>query len=344
MLKLKYPHPRDEFISVEELTHVYTYRNGDDTYVFKRSVSTIASFFFEKFKPLATSKIGVPKWFENTLHKNHNIVSYMLNKFKQEDDGGEERCNYIAACVMRYIWKIIAVRQSSLGINMHLAIENILNGKEVNNVVMVPPPPPPPHNCEAVVESIITNDFGLSVSDAQSICNFIQRVSKEKDNDDIILLPQVPLSDKIKVFESTVTDIASFEKWRKYRSDFIPIRVEWSIYSLKHGIAGQIDALFKRKSDGKFVMVDWKRVKCCLSDEKIFKYGNHPFEDIPDTKLGKYTIQLNVYAFILRKFYGIDVGDNMIIVQITPNDDFIEHTVSKIADDNIEIALLIVNF
>lgn len=88
------------------------------------------------------------------------------------------------------------------------------------------------------------------------------------------------------------------EGWRPYR-------LEWRIYTETHKVAGTLDALFVNDR-GEYLLVDWKRAK-------EFKYANPwqrgkgPLADLPDCNVVHYTLQLNLYAWILGHHYGLAV-------------------------------------
>jgi hypothetical protein len=71
--------------------------------------------------------------------------------------------------------------------------------------------------------------------------------------------------------------------------------------------------VFRRKSDGKFVIYDWKRSKEIKTENK-FGSGLAPLEHLPDTNYWHYTLQLNVYKWILEKYYGLEVADLYLVI------------------------------
>ena len=95
------------------------------------------------------------------------------------------------------------------------------------------------------------------------------------------------------------------------RNDVTP---EWKIFSTELGLAGTIDLFTKDKLEGTCAIVDWK------TNEKLTDQGwgtgvRESTEHIPNSKLHKYYLQLNVYAYILQRNYGIPI-DGMFIVQL----------------------------
>ena len=106
------------------------------------------------------------------------------------------------------------------------------------------------------------------------------------------------------------TDTKEFGYFLKYHMDFTrlnpgykPYRTEWFIYEDSLKMAGSIDMLYKN-SEGNILIVDWKRTTL----ERLYKNfknkkGLGPFKNLLDTNLNKYTMQLNVYKYMLEKYY-----------------------------------------
>lgn len=104
----------------------------------------------------------------------------------------------------------------------------------------------------------------------------------------------------------------------------IPLRVEWPIFLEEYQIAGTIDLLTRDKL-GNTIMFDWKRTHK-LGDE----YGincfhtqktNRFFEGVQldgywfeDCHFIKYSLQQNIYKFILENKYGIKINNSYLVV------------------------------
>lgn len=102
--------------------------------------------------------------------------------------------------------------------------------------------------------------------------------------------------------------------WADCGGDLEPYRMEWEVWTdptIK--LTGSIDGVFKRKSDGKIVIYDWKRSKEIKSDNP-FGSGYPPLEHLPDTNYWHYSLQLNVYKWILETYYGCDVADLYLVI------------------------------
>lgn len=90
-------------------------------------------------------------------------------------------------------------------------------------------------------------------------------------------------------------------------------RTEFMIYANEEQIAGSIDALVKN-DDGTYTIVDWKRAK--KIDFKAF--GNNrmkePFQYLQDCNYVHYSMQLNLYRYILQKYYGFVISEMYLVV------------------------------
>lgn len=110
--------------------------------------------------------------------------------------------------------------------------------------------------------------------------------------------------------------------WKDCGDDLEPYRSEWEVFTdsldsppseRKIKLCGSIDMVYRRKSDGKFVIYDWKRSKEIKSDNP-FGSGLAPLDHLPDTNYWHYTLQLNVYKWILEQYYGLEVADLYLVI------------------------------
>ncbi len=103
-----------------------------------------------------------------------------------------------------------------------------------------------------------------------------------------------------------------FFEFLKAYPDLVPYRTEWSLFSRRHLLSGQMDAIFWDKRREIFVGVDWKNVR-------NFKTSSYTMGKIPatadyqDCHLGHYTVQLNLYRELLERYYGIVLGEMMVV-------------------------------
>jgi len=115
-----------------------------------------------------------------------------------------------------------------------------------------------------------------------------------------------------------------FEQFLKFEDDWTTkqgwkvYRVEWMLWDEDLEMAGTADAVYRRKmADGKweYCIVDWKRSAATLHAVGDWKNKTclHPIQGIPNSKIGGYNIQVNMYASVLRRCYGINVTKYCIV-------------------------------
>jgi hypothetical protein len=109
--------------------------------------------------------------------------------------------------------------------------------------------------------------------------------------------------------------------WSQHETTLEPYRMEWSVYIEELGLAGQIDAVFRRKSDGAFFIYDWKRAKD-IKYENPYQSCFDPITHLPDTNYWHYTLQLNVYRYILETYYNMPISGMYLVVLHPDNDTF----------------------
>jgi hypothetical protein len=105
-----------------------------------------------------------------------------------------------------------------------------------------------------------------------------------------------------------------FCRWQTFRT-------EWAVFDPEIRLAGKIDYVGIREN-GKLVIVDWKRV-LDIGDRSFAAFrgapemGNYVCSDIENCKMITYSLQVNIYKWILEKNYGVRV-DSMFLVQFHP--------------------------
>ena len=77
-----------------------------------------------------------------------------------------------------------------------------------------------------------------------------------------------------------------------------PWRSELSMYSAILQCAGQADLIMRWPDDGSLVIVDWKRTKQLVYENR-FRCLKYPLS-LPDSNYWLYALQLNTYAFFLE--------------------------------------------
>ena len=110
------------------------------------------------------------------------------------------------------------------------------------------------------------------------------------------------------------------------------------IYSEQLKIAGSIDMLYKN-SDGSFSIFDWKRSKEIQKYNMYKKFSKtESVKHLPDLNFVHYSLQLNLYKYILETNYNFKIKD-LILVQLHPN--FKNYKLYECLDLTSELDLLI---
>jgi hypothetical protein len=98
-----------------------------------------------------------------------------------------------------------------------------------------------------------------------------------------------------------------------------PYRTEWCVYDDEHKLTGSVDMLYQAdpNDDSKLVIVDWKRSKG-LKYTSFNETGKGPLCMLPDCNFWHYSLQLNLYRWMLQKHYGKTIV-GMYLVVLHPN-------------------------
>ena len=124
--------------------------------------------------------------------------------------------------------------------------------------------------------------------------------------------------------DPTENDSVEYSMFLKFVEDhpgLVPYRTEWVVYHEEYKLCGSIDMIFKN-ADGTLSIYDWKRCKAIEKDPKFKKYCKKPLKHLPDTNYWHYSMQLNVYKFIIESKYGHTVKDMHILCMHPVNDEY----------------------
>jgi ATP-dependent exoDNAse (exonuclease V) beta subunit len=139
-------------------------------------------------------------------------------------------------------------------------------------------------------------------------------------------------------------DVMDTPEWRYYmnfyndiKDSLEPYRTEWEVWDEEHKLTGSIYMVLKRKSDGAFVIYDWKRSKEIKEDNK-FDSGLGPMNHLPNANYWHYTLQLNIYRWFLQKNYGLKIVDLAIVI-LHPNNTNYQIFHLNILDDEVAAML-----
>ena len=118
--------------------------------------------------------------------------------------------------------------------------------------------------------------------------------------------------------EEFLTHIHFFPFWREHLQ-YNVYRTEWIIYDEHYKIAGTLDMLYEK--EGKFYLYDWKRVQS-INKSKYFRKALHTIENIPDNNYWRYSLQLNMYRYILKSCYDIEVEEMYLVIFYEDNEQY----------------------
>jgi len=100
-----------------------------------------------------------------------------------------------------------------------------------------------------------------------------------------------------------------FMNFKDKFSDLIPYRTEWTVFHEELKIAGSIDMIFENEK-GELQIYDWKRSKGISKSNSWNKFSKTEcIEHLPDSNYWHYSLQLNIYKYILEKKYNKKVTE-----------------------------------
>lgn len=117
-----------------------------------------------------------------------------------------------------------------------------------------------------------------------------------------------------------------FLNFYKNHNHLLPLRTEWRIFDEVYKIAGSIDMVFQDPTDssGKSICIyDWKRSKE-IKEKNWFQKCLPPLSHLDDCNYNHYSLQLNVYKFIIERNYGLRVTQLAIVVMHPNNANYIK--------------------
>jgi len=122
--------------------------------------------------------------------------------------------------------------------------------------------------------------------------------------------------------------------WKKDIEIWEPWRTEWEVWDEDLKLAGSIDMIYRNRKDGTFAIYDWKRSKE-IKTENSFQSGFGPVSHLPDSNYWHYTLQLNLYRWLLEKHYGVVVSEMALIILHPNNKNYKKYILNRL-DEEIE--------
>lgn len=129
----------------------------------------------------------------------------------------------------------------------------------------------------------------------------------------------------------------NYQKDYAEKKGFIPFRTEWLVFDIDHRLSGSIDMVYK-KPDGTLAIYDWKRSEEIKTMNR-YQSGLGPLSHLPDTNYWQYSMQLNIYRYILEKNYGYTVSELAIVVLHPINSNY-RVLKLNLMDDEVESMLM----
>lgn len=128
-------------------------------------------------------------------------------------------------------------------------------------------------------------------------------------------------------------EFGHFERFKAEHAHLEPFRTEWIVFSDELRLAGSIDMVFRDADTGDLYIYDWKRSK--EIKRRGFDKMRKPLNHLDDVNFNHYSLQLNIYRWILETYYDVKVKGLFLIV-LHPN----QKTYKKIpcADFREEVA------
>lgn len=98
-------------------------------------------------------------------------------------------------------------------------------------------------------------------------------------------------------------------------------RTEWEVYIEDFDLAGSIDMVFRNIDDDTYSIYDWKRTKEIKFSNKYSK-GFGPMAEYDDCNYVHYSLQLNIYKYILEKKYDMKIRDMFLVCMYPKYDNY----------------------
>lgn len=100
---------------------------------------------------------------------------------------------------------------------------------------------------------------------------------------------------------------------------YIPFASEKKVFHQDLLLAGRVDMLYMHKDQKdapkkKLWLVDWKRCKSIHTTGYNDRTGLPPLDGLPDCNYQHYTMQLNVYKYLLKNIHGYEVNMMSLVV------------------------------
>lgn len=109
-------------------------------------------------------------------------------------------------------------------------------------------------------------------------------------------------------------------------------RTEWEVYIEEYDLAGSIDMVFQNLEDDTYSIYDWKRTKEIKYTNKYSK-GFGALSAYDDCNYVHYSLQLNIYKYILETKYGMTIRDMYLVCMYPEYENYKKIEVLNLQDE-----------
>ena len=132
------------------------------------------------------------------------------------------------------------------------------------------------------------------------------------------------LHEKIENFYNNIEDnldapeFTYFKKFIQKYPKLKPYKTEWRIFDSNLSLAGSIDMVYE-KDNGDLFLFDWKRSTKIINGaghliESDYDYGFDELSHIADNSYNRYSLQLNLYKYIIESNYGKKISSMNLLI------------------------------
>jgi ATP-dependent exoDNAse (exonuclease V) beta subunit len=131
----------------------------------------------------------------------------------------------------------------------------------------------------------------------------------------------------------------SFQNFMNFHNEYgwMPYRTEWRVFTEKYKVAGSIDIVFEGSGKGKVKVYDWKNSKE-IKMENRYEKAHEPLSHLPHCNFYHYSLQLNLYKWILENHYDLKVEEMGLIIVHENFPSYLKYDVKDMTKD-IELLL-----
>jgi ATP-dependent exoDNAse (exonuclease V) beta subunit len=126
----------------------------------------------------------------------------------------------------------------------------------------------------------------------------------------------------------------SFKNFMDFHNEYgwKPYRTEWRVFTEEYKVAGSIDIIFEGSEKGKIKVYDWKNSKEIKMNNRYEK-GYDPISHLPNCNYYQYSLQLNLYKWILERHYDLKVEEMGLIIVHENNPTYLKYDVKDMSKE-----------